>query len=65
MLGLVVAELIDGARVGGYRGTTLGLHEGSLELDANDKRGWTRQDLQGIECPQSEYDMHDEVLRWM
>ena len=51
MLGLVVAELIDGARAGSYRGMTLGLHEDSLELDANDKGGWTRQDLQGIECP--------------
>ena len=27
---------------------TLDLHEDSLELDANDKGGWTRQDLQGI-----------------
>ena len=43
----------------------LGLHEGSLELDANDKGGWTRQDLQGIECPQSKDDMQKEVLRWM
>ena len=42
---------------------TLGLHEGSLELDANDKGGWTRQDLQGIECPQSEDDMHEEVVQ--
>ena len=65
MLGLVVAELIDGARMGGYRGTTLGLHEGSLELDANDKGRWTRQDLQGIECPQSEYDMHEKVVQRM
>ena len=40
---------------------TLGLHEGSLELDANDKGRWTRQDLQGIECSQSEYDMHEEA----
>ena len=62
MLGLVVAELIDG---GSYRGTTLGLHEGSLELDANDKGRGTQQDLQGIECPQSEDDMQKEVLRWM
>ena len=30
---------------------TLGLYEDSLELDANDKGRWTRQDLQGIECP--------------
>ena len=41
---------------------TLGLHEGSLELDANDKERRTRQDLQGIECPQSEDDMRKEVL---
>ena len=41
-------ELIEDARAGSYRGTTLGLHEDSLELDANDKGGWTRQDLQGI-----------------
>ena len=27
---------------------TLDLREDSLELDANDKGGWTRQDLQGI-----------------
>ena len=44
---------------------TLDLHEDRLELDANDKRGWTRQDLQGIECPQSEYDMHEEVVQRM
>ena len=43
-----VSELIDGARAGSYRGMTLGLHEGSLELDANDKGGGTRQDLQGL-----------------
>ena len=43
------------------RGLTLGLHEGSLELDANDKERWTQQDLQGIECPQSEDDMHEEA----
>ena len=42
---------------------TLDLHEGSLELDANDKGGWTQQDLQGIECPQSGYDMHEEVVQ--
>ena len=42
---------------------TLNLHEGSLELDANDKGRWTRQDLQGIECPQLEYDMHEEVVQ--
>ena len=27
---------------------TLDFHEDSLELDANDKGGWTRQYLQGI-----------------
>ena len=48
MLGLVVAELIDGARAGSYRGMTLGLHEDSLELDANDKGRCKRKDLQGI-----------------
>ena len=63
MLGLVVAELIDGARAGSYRGMTLGLHEVSLELDANDKERWTQQDLQGIECPQSEDDMHEEAAQ--
>ena len=41
---------------------TLDLHKGSLELDANDRGRRTRQDLQGIECPQSEYDMRKEVL---
>ena len=44
---------------------TLGFHEGSLELNANDKGRGTRQDLQGIECPQSEDDMRKEVLRRM
>ena len=41
---------------------TLDLHEDSLELDANHKGGWKRQDLQGIQCPQSEDDMHEDSL---
>ena len=55
-------RMVDSQDYDGYKEMTLGLHEDSLELDTNDKGGWTRQDIQGIQCPQSEDNMRKEVL---
>ena len=45
-------RMVDSQDYDGYQEMTLDLHEDSLELDANDKGGGKRQDLQGIQCPQ-------------